>query len=278
MGVLPAASSNLIPEAYRVLMTDTTSPIIDFYPTTFELDLNGKKQDWESVVKIPFIDEERLIKALKSRESQLTKEEKRRNGHNHAWMFISNPHNVYHYASTTPSFPDIPYCTAVVTPYYINQPPNLVHGLVPGTRLGIDMFPGFPSMETIPHTATLGFHGVNVFNTESLRESMVVTVQNRFEGKSVDEVAYGLIGTRVYVGWPFLIEALVTSVSDELFKYTVEVTPQGRRDVVKKPQSQEGQDKFYEAVERIEATYSKRFGAIIGPVETIVGVSLLKGG
>ncbi|KAJ3400421.1 hypothetical protein HDV05_001094, partial [Chytridiales sp. JEL 0842] len=190
MGVLPAASSAFIPECFRVLMTDPTSPIIDFYPTSFDLDLNGKKQDWEAVVKIPFIDEERLIKALRARENQLTKEEKRRNSHSHAWVFVCNPLAPYHYPSTIPSFPDIAHCTAVIAPFYINQPDQLYYGLVPGSRLGIDMLPGFPSMHTIPHTATLGFHGVNVFNTESLRESIIVSVQNRFEGKPIDEVAF----------------------------------------------------------------------------------------
>lgn len=46
-------------------MSDPGSPIIDFYPTNFELDLNGKKNDWEAIVKIPFIDEKRLLGALK---------------------------------------------------------------------------------------------------------------------------------------------------------------------------------------------------------------------
>jgi 5'-3' exonuclease len=41
------------------------SPIIDFYPSEFELDMNGKKQEWEAVVKIPFIDENRLLQAMK---------------------------------------------------------------------------------------------------------------------------------------------------------------------------------------------------------------------
>jgi 5'-3' exoribonuclease 1 len=46
-------------------MWDPSSPILDFYPQEFDLDLNGKKQDWEAVVKIPFIDEERLLRAMK---------------------------------------------------------------------------------------------------------------------------------------------------------------------------------------------------------------------
>jgi 5'-3' exonuclease len=45
-------------------MTEETSPIHDFYPKEFELDMNGKKQDWEAVVKIPFIDQARLLRAM----------------------------------------------------------------------------------------------------------------------------------------------------------------------------------------------------------------------
>ena len=64
MGVLPEASRDLIPFAYQDLMTDPNSPILDFYPREFELDLNGKKADWEAIVKIPFIDQDRLLKAM----------------------------------------------------------------------------------------------------------------------------------------------------------------------------------------------------------------------
>lgn len=33
------------------------SEIIDYYPPDFKTDLNGKQQEWEAVVLIPFIDE-----------------------------------------------------------------------------------------------------------------------------------------------------------------------------------------------------------------------------
>lgn len=45
-------------------MSNSESPILDFYPQEFEQDLNGKKQEWEAVVKIPFIDQERLLRAM----------------------------------------------------------------------------------------------------------------------------------------------------------------------------------------------------------------------
>lgn len=38
-------------------MTNPNSPVVDFYPVNFTTDLNGKLQEWEAVVLIPFIDE-----------------------------------------------------------------------------------------------------------------------------------------------------------------------------------------------------------------------------
>jgi len=38
-------------------MVTDSSPVKDYYPVNFETDLNGKLQEWEAVVLIPFIDE-----------------------------------------------------------------------------------------------------------------------------------------------------------------------------------------------------------------------------
>ncbi|KAG1786321.1 5'-3 exoribonuclease [Suillus plorans] len=43
MGVFPPASRKHIPEVFHDLMTNEESPIHDFYPSTFQIDMNGKK-------------------------------------------------------------------------------------------------------------------------------------------------------------------------------------------------------------------------------------------
>ena len=53
-------------------MYNSESPILDFYPQEFEQDLNGKKNDWEAVVKIPFIVENRLREAMKGQSVRIT--------------------------------------------------------------------------------------------------------------------------------------------------------------------------------------------------------------
>ncbi len=59
-------------------MTNEKSPILEFYPKEFENDLNGKKQDWEAVVLIPFIEEGRLLSAMQE-VATLSPEETHRN-------------------------------------------------------------------------------------------------------------------------------------------------------------------------------------------------------
>lgn len=53
MAVLPSSSSDLVPEGLSSLMTSHDSPLAPYYPTDFEVDMSGKKQDWEGIVLLP---------------------------------------------------------------------------------------------------------------------------------------------------------------------------------------------------------------------------------
>lgn len=77
LAVLPGSSCNAVPSSSRWLMTMEESPIIDFYPEEVPVDPNGKAMPWLWVVLLPFIDEERLIKAYTPTKDAWTEEERK---------------------------------------------------------------------------------------------------------------------------------------------------------------------------------------------------------
>lgn len=275
MGVLPDRSKKIVPTVYWELMTDPNSPIIDFYPRDFELDMNGKKQEWEAVVKIPFIDEKRLLDGMATKNHLLSDVEKSRNGFGVALKFTHDPNLDFQYPSSLPGiFPDIPHCRCVMNIFELPPTEGLeyLHGLTDGALLNVSALAGFPSLATLPYTASLGFHGVNVFQQESRNESMVVTLSDT-EMKTKSSSAVMKLGQRCHVGYPFLTEAKVVRVSDELFNYTLDANGK----VVQTPHQHKEMEQFHTKSRRIEEFYSKRLGILIGDVESLVHVEMLKG-
>ncbi|KAI0719397.1 exonuclease II [Cerioporus squamosus] len=281
MGVLPEASKALIPAPYRDLMSDPNSPIADFYPTEFEQDLNGKKAEWEAIVKIPFIDEKRLLKAMAPKEALLSDDEKFRNSFGTSIKFTYNPGEPTVYPSSLPGFfPTLHRCYCTMEPFDLPTLDglHLVEGLCDGVRVGAEALAGFPSLETLPHTASLGHHGVNVHGSESRNKSMVIHIENPHEHRKVEHVAQEMIGRRTFMGWPFLQEGLVTAVSDALFKYEkVSVAPGSPEKVISNPHTQQGLGLWKMKAEKIEQYYSKRCGVITGNIDVLLHVRPLKG-
>ncbi|CAE7051410.1 unnamed protein product, partial [Rhizoctonia solani] len=158
MGVLPYASHELIPEAYRELMHSEHSPILHFYPKDFELDMNGKKQEWEAVVKVPFIEEQKLLHSMATMEHRLTDEEKRRNTWGMSIKF-SWTKEAKEYPSPSPGFlPVLPRCHCRMDEFVLPTLAgglDLVKGLREGVFLGVDALAGFPSLQTLPHSSLI---------------------------------------------------------------------------------------------------------------------------
>ena len=277
MGVLPDRSKSIVPTPYHDLMTNPDSPIVDFYPRDFELDMNGKKMEWEAVVRIPFIDERRLLPAMKSREHLLSQAERDRNEFGVSLRFTYSSDVEFTYpTSLVGIFPDIPNCHCVENVFDLPTMEGLDYhvGLMRGVKLGESALAGFPSLKTLPFAGNLGFHGVNIFQQESRNESMIVTLLEP-ESRIKVEAAKSLLGRKVHVGYPFLSEAKVIRVSDELFDYNMPegglapptVVPHGPQEI----------DMWHKKAERIESVYSKRLGVIIGEVQSLVHVDTLKG-
>ncbi|CAI7624593.1 unnamed protein product [Penicillium bialowiezense] len=276
MGVLPDRSKKIVPTAYWDLMTSPDSPIYDFYPRDFDLDMNGKKMEWEAVVKIPFIDETRLLSALKTKEHLLSADEKARNDFGACLKFTYSPDVNYVYPSSMPGvFPDLPNCHCIENMFDLPVMDGLVPyaGLMTGVHLGDAALAGFPSIKTLPNHGQLGFHGVCVFQQDSRNESQVVTLLDPGSRSSI-ELAKKKLGKRVHVGFPFLQEALVIRVSDELFDY---ILPPGEEHPVSIPHTPQQIEQWKKKAVKIENTYSKRLATIIGEVEALVHIQLLKG-
>lgn len=225
MAVLPERSKTLVPPGLRPLMVDEHSPIKDFYPAKFDLDKNGKKADWEAVVKIPFVEESRLLSAIKTRESFLTPEEKRRNTLGDDLIFIFNPQLDNTYPSSLPGFfNDLEHDHVIENVYTEPSMENIAYrfGLCEGAKLGVDSLAGFPSLKTLPFTFDIAKGKVKIFERPARRESFILTILNQYSDSDSTAISQRLLNRTVYIGWPYLREARVASLSDELFLYKLE--------------------------------------------------------
>jgi 5'-3' exoribonuclease 1 len=86
LSVLPPQSSTLLPKPFAELMVHPSSPIIKYYPPDFTSDPNGKRESWEAIVQIPFIEAdvllgtvEQILNADSEKQNLLSTAERRRN-------------------------------------------------------------------------------------------------------------------------------------------------------------------------------------------------------
>ncbi|KAG5978787.1 hypothetical protein E4U55_005942 [Claviceps digitariae] len=277
MGVLPDRSKKIVPKVYHDLMTNPKSPIIDFYPRDFELDMNGKKMDWEAVVKIPFIDEKRLLAAMATKNDDLEPDEKARNGFGVPLKFTYSPEVNFTYPSPLPGiFPDVTNCRCVENIFDLPSIEGLeyVSGLTSGALVKAEALAGFPTLHTLPYSAQLvnGF-GIKVFQQESRNPSVVVTLTDTRFRTSI-ETFKAKLGQQCYVGYPFLQEAKIIKVQDELFTYELSGN---EKDIVTKDHSNREATDFAREAEFLEIWYAKRLGVNVGRVECLVHVHMLKG-
>ena len=228
MAVQPASSCKLLPEPYRHLMTDQNSPIHDFYPVDFLVDTEGKRAEWEGVVQIPFIDENRLIRAIETVPvGALTAAERKRNSHGNIIIFKydSNSKENSFCRSTLPRhFSDVVKCNSSAKARPAPPPlPKDEKGfepvLVQGTKVGITSIAGFPTLKTLAVYGVLEKAGVDVFGMRSRKESLILKFKNLTQG--IDQslltakgISKAVLKQRAWVAWPYVKESIVEKVSD----------------------------------------------------------------
>ncbi|XP_068593767.1 5'-3' exoribonuclease 1 [Cebidichthys violaceus] len=288
LAVLPAASKELLPESYRHLMTSENSPIIEYYPLDFKTDLNGKQQEWEAVVLIPFIDERCLLAAMEPFNDKMTKEEKARNRHIECAVYSYDPENDCLYASNLPQlFPDIVHCHVRKTDIPMDAwQVRLDHVSRRFDRSAL-YFCGFPTLQHIKHKFFKKKSGVVVFQQSSRGENMMLNILPSQEGEPVcDDVAAQVLGKSVFVNWPHLEEARIIAVSDGDVKFCLEEPPSVQR-VYDRPStppptkvtclSDKEQKDWVKDVQGITEHFVKRKGIVVNDTSVVLYGQLLTG-
>lgn len=79
LSVLPPSSYNLLPEPFNKFLVEPESPIIDYYPKEFKIDLDGKKWEWEGIPILPMVDLQKIRNLYLRESSKINEKDIKRN-------------------------------------------------------------------------------------------------------------------------------------------------------------------------------------------------------
>jgi 5'-3' exoribonuclease 1 len=79
MCVLPPKSANLLPEPLAELLLDKDSELSESCPTEFDIDLSGKRKEWEGIVLLPMVNFDTVRKLYFDNLSKIITADKKRN-------------------------------------------------------------------------------------------------------------------------------------------------------------------------------------------------------
>jgi len=232
LAVLPSLSSRLLPEPFQKLMLDAGSPVHQYYPDSFDIDMEGRRNPWEGVVLIPFIDEELLRRAFLSIDmSLLSSHERARNTLGHPWIVRFTPdHPSFLPAAMDDVLPAVAQCLSSASAF---DAPKLAKGirfkpcLLSGTLTQANARLGFPSIFSMEITHTVRNVGVTSCGMRSKKESIIVHLNpanSPYLGASIlpdltaadisTATLHTLVGHEILFGWPYFQEGRVVGILD----------------------------------------------------------------
>ncbi len=113
LAVLPPQSAPLIPSPLRDLVTEENSPIREFYPKEFHVDLSGKRREWEGIVILPFVNFALLKSAYLSKVDGVSEQVNKRNIVGKSFIYSYSDSSNYVFRSY---YGHIPNCKVRTTP------------------------------------------------------------------------------------------------------------------------------------------------------------------
>lgn len=252
LACMPPTNAHLLPKPFQFLMLPPSpsdgddngakvSPILEYYPTDFEIDMNGKRNPWEMVVKLPFIDSKRLNNAVSEHVdfNLLTPDEKKRNSIEDTLVYYYNNDTVVGGKEEKGMVEKI-----VSEENLYNRKPNRSKLqqqqelplrsnsnnsndsddsslTLPSSSLFLKntqmIQPGFSTLNSVP-ISQLDREKIalNIFGTRSRYNTCVLKMEDFMYSilPSAKVLAPKFIGTQIFYNYPHFSEAFVTAVSD----------------------------------------------------------------
>lgn len=219
LAVLPQASKELLPQAFQKVTYHPNSPLIEYFPTEFETDLNEKIHDYEAIILIPFMNDKILMEVYKTLKHELSPEEKERNtfGYHHVLKF-SHESGKNHSEQIDPiKYPNV-FDEKLAKNAFWLQPEHIYKGIRQEITLG--KFIGFPSLNGVNFKMKMELSKIKIFNFPSANESMMIHIQNKlFNVYVLAELAARYTGSIVYINWPLVSEAKLVELLDSNMRY-----------------------------------------------------------
>ncbi|KAK0393265.1 hypothetical protein QR680_000125 [Steinernema hermaphroditum] len=277
LAVLPTASNRCVPMALRPLMTEETSPIRSFYPTDFKTDLNGKRNDWEAVVLVPFIDEDLLLRTANAVYPRLSQTERENNKHSCHLSFTYSNKDLGELNSPLSKYSRVAHnhsaCERIDMNDFRLPREKIITGLLPNTKLDV-YFPGFPTTRHLLYEGVLQKAPVKVFHIPTQKPVMILEIgdntTNKFSTTASDPRS--LLGAEVQVNWPILKLAKVCSVVIPSGRYLLEKNQTKFEDLG--PNREKIFDQYRNEV--VDREFG-RYGIRVGKINAIVEVNLFCG-
>mmetsp|Transcript_23137 Transcript_23137/g.34744 ORF Transcript_23137/g.34744 Transcript_23137/m.34744 type:complete len:511 (-) Transcript_23137:184-1716(-) len=185
LGCLPPSSAHLLPANLQHILLDDTN---GYYPTAFQVDLNGKRNHWESTILLPFIDANKL--------RQIVGDDYKDTAGN-AWFYSSGKERSV--------FRDEDGLSGIGFrgDVYAAHPEHHLYPTLISPR----------TLAPVPQKAKLG---LNIFGTRSRYPTLLLHLSNHSISvlPPITTLASNLIGNVISYNYPYMAEGFVTSLSD----------------------------------------------------------------